>query len=91
VQRTSEDAQPVSDRVFKDMLERAANNANYYTGLMYDFLCANSSLFPEYNNNVFPQRAPLMLRKGSNAFIFSQGNTTTSRTYYGDRRISQIP
>lgn len=91
VQRTSEDAQPVSDRVFKDMLERASNNANYYTGLMVDFICSNTSLFPEYNNNVFPQRAPIQIKKASSSFIFSHGNTATSRDNYGEIRINQIP
>lgn len=91
VQRTSEDAQPVSDRVFKDMIDRASNNAQHYTGLLVDFLCANSSLFAEYNNNVFPQRAPLQIQKGGNNYIFSHGNTATSRGNYGEVRINQIP
>jgi hypothetical protein len=91
VQRTSEDAQPVSDRIFKDMIDRASSNATHYTALMVDFLCANSNLFPEYLNNTFPQRAPLHVTKSSSAFIFSSGNTQTSRNFYGDIRISQIP
>ena len=91
VQRTSEDAQPVTDRVFKDMVDRAIKNAEHYTGLLVDFLCANSSLFPEYLNNTFPQRAPLQVKKPSSEVIFSKGNTATSRTNYGDIRLSQLP
>lgn len=91
VQRTSEDAQPVSDRVFKDMLERAASNAQHYTGLMTDYICANSNLFPEYSNNVWPQRSPLLFKKAGGSIIFSSGNTATSRTNYGDIRLSQLP
>jgi hypothetical protein len=91
VQRTSEDAAPVSDRVFKDMLERAVNNAEHYTGLLVDFLCAYSNLFPEYNNNVFPQRCPIQIKKANSAYIFSCGNTVLSNTNYGNVRINQIP
>lgn len=91
VQRTSEDAQPVSDRVFKDMVDRSLKNAEYYTGLMVDFICANSSLFPEYNNNVWPDRAPLQIKKSSTSIVFSQGNTATSRNNYGEIRLSQLP
>lgn len=91
VQRTSEDAQPVPDRVFKDMVDRAANNAEHYTGLLVDYLCMNSNLFPEYSNNVFPQRAPIQIKKANSEYIFSCGNTATSRTNYGEIRLSQIP
>lgn len=90
VQRTSEDSSPVTDTVFKDMLNRARANAEYYTALMVDYLCANSSLFPEYSNNVYPQRPPLQMRKGSGSYIFSRGNTATSHDVY-DYRLSQLP
>jgi len=90
VQRTSEDSQPVPDVVFKDQLNKWQQNAEHYTSLMVDYLCANSALFPEYSNNVWPQRCPIGIQKGSNTYIFSSGNTASSRTY-GDRRISQIP
>jgi hypothetical protein len=90
VQRTSEDSSPVSDVVFKDMLNRARANAEYYTALMVDYLCANSSEFPEYSDNVYPQRPPLQMRKGSGSYIFSRGNTATSHDVY-DYRLSQLP
>jgi hypothetical protein len=90
VQRTSEDSSPVSDTVFKDMLNRARANAEYYTALMVEYLCANSSLFPEYSNNVSPQRAPLQMRQSSNTYIFSRGNTATNQESF-DYRLSQLP
>jgi hypothetical protein len=90
VQRTSEDSSPVSDVIFKDMMTRARTNAEYYTTLMVEYLCANSSLFPEYTNNTWPQRPPLQMRKSSNSYIFSSGNTATSHDVR-DYRISQIP
>lgn len=90
VQRQSEDTVAVSDVVMKDMLLRAQNNANFYLGCMVDWLCANSGSIPEYGNNVWPQRSPLAIKKSSFTYIFSSGNTATSKTIY-DKRISQIP
>ena len=75
VQRTSEDSSPISDTVMKDAIERAKSNAEYYTGLMVDYLCANSSLFPEYSNNVWPQRSPIGVKKSSSNYLFSSGNS----------------
>ena len=75
VQRTSEDASPISDTVMKDAIERAKSNAEYYTGLLVDYLCANSDLFPEYSNNVWPQRSPIGVKKSSSNYLFSSGNT----------------
>jgi hypothetical protein len=91
VQRTSEDSTPVGDVIFKDQLARWQQNAEYYTSLMVDWLCANSSLLPEYSNNQWPQRAPLGWRKGSASYIFSSGNTASSRTGPRYNSINQIP
>jgi hypothetical protein len=91
VQRTSEDSQPVSDVVFKDSLARWQQNAEHYTSLMVDWLCANSSSLPEYSSNTWPQRAPIQIQKGSQSYLFSSGNTASSRTGSGQIRINQIP
>jgi hypothetical protein len=91
VQRTSEDSQPVSDVVFKDSLARWQQNAEHYTALMVDWLCANSSSLPEYSNNTWPQRAPIQIQKGSQSYLFSSGNTVSSRMNGGNFRINQIP
>ena len=88
VQRTSEDAQPVPDSVFKSMMDKAKVNAEYYAGLLSDYLCANSALFPEYNSNQWPERAPLSLKQGRSAVLFSRGGGGMD---YGDKRLSQIP
>ena len=91
VQRTSEDVQTISDTVFKDMMNRAKDNAEYYTGLLNDYLCANSNLFPEYNDNVWPQRCPISIKKPSSNYIFSDGNTALSRRSSDRIRYNQIP
>ena len=91
VQRTSEDSQPVGDTIFKDQLARWQQNAEHYTSLMVDWLCANSSLLPEYSNNQWPQRPPITIQKSSASYIFSSGNSASSRTGYRYRSINQIP
>lgn len=78
VQRTSEDATPISDTVMKDAIDRAKSNAETYTKRLVDYLCANASLFPEYSDNVWPQRSPIGATKSSSNFIFSSGNSATN-------------
>jgi hypothetical protein len=73
VQRTSEDSTPMSDTVMKDMILRARSNAEYYTGLLFDYLCASSSDFPEYSSNTWPQRPPLQKRQPF-GYEFSSNN-----------------
>ena len=91
VQRTSEDSSPVGDTIFKDQLARWQQNAEHYTSLMVDWLCANSSLLPEYSNNQWPQRPPITIQKSSASYIFSSGNTASSRSGFRYRSINQIP
>jgi hypothetical protein len=90
VQRSPEDSQGVDDAVLKEFMDRAQVNADFYRGLLTDYLCANSSLFPEFSTNVFPDRYPITPASPSSAYVISSGNTYTSRSY-GTRRIDQIP
>jgi hypothetical protein len=91
VQRVSEDTQPASDSVMKQMMDRAKQNAEYYQGLLIDYLCANSNLFPEYSNNTYPERNPIGIRKGDSNYIFSHGGHPANERYYGERRLDQLP
>jgi len=81
VQRVSEDTQPVDSTIIEQMRKKNQSNAEYYTGRLRDYLCHNSSLFPEYSSNTSPERAPIgkldMISWG-----FSHGNTQMSRTSY---------
>lgn len=90
VQRISEDAQPISDRVMKDMLDRFKRNAEHYTTLMVEYLCANSTLFPEYSSNTWPERSPKTDVTGMSNYTVSGGNTSMSFTGYF-KRLSQLP
>jgi hypothetical protein len=92
VQRTSEDATPISDTVMKDAIDRAKSNAETYTKRLVDYLCANSQLFPEYSNNVWPQRSPIGSTKSSSNFIFSNGNSATNtRGTQNGNLLSKLP
>jgi hypothetical protein len=90
VQRVSEDTQPASDAVMKAMMDRARQNAEYYTGLLIDYLCAKSNLFPEYSDNTFPERNPIGIRKGDAHYIFSRGGHPAN-VRIGERRLDQLP
>lgn len=59
IQRQSEDAVPVSNRVMQDMMYRMRHNAETHTNRLQDYLCGNSADFVEYGNNVYPQVGPI--------------------------------
>jgi hypothetical protein len=88
-QRSSEDGTGMSDATMKDFIVRYRTNAEYYTGLLFDYLCANSNLFPEYSANTWPQRSPLQRRQPF-GYDFSRGLPVNPPQYYG-RRIDFIP
>ena len=49
--RVSEDSQPITKGDLNRELDLARQNAQFYTDRMIDYLCENSSLFPEYSSN----------------------------------------
>jgi len=92
VQRQSEDAVPISDSVMKDMIERFKQNAIHYTRRMVDYLCHNSTLFPEYTSNQFPDTYPARDVAGILNYGISNGHTAMSNTYnWPIKRLSQLP
>ena len=92
VQRQSEDTVPISDVVMKDMIDRARQNAEHYSTLLVDYLCANSDLFPEYSESTWPQRSPRVDVTNSLNYQFSTGNTATSfNPAYSTNIINRIP
>lgn len=92
VQRSAEESDSIDDGILKEFMDRSQANADFYRGLLTDYLCANSSLFPEYSNNQFPDRNPLNSSNKFSSYMISGGNTYTSRSSrWGDRNIDQIP
>jgi len=62
---------------------QARDNAEHYTQALVRYLCANSTLFPQYSNNVYPQRCPIT----SN---FKQLGMTVSRGHGGVTRDTRF-
>lgn len=85
VQRTSEDTQPISDEVSKDMINKLQGNARYYTQRLVEYLCANSSLFPEYSSNQYPERCPRTDVYGQFNYGISKGNSSMNVGGYKNR------
>lgn len=83
VQRTSDDTISAS-RNDKEMLQaQARDNAEHYTQALVRYLCANTILFPQYSDNVYPQRTPIVsnfnqlgmtVTKGHNRAKFGRDN-----------------
>jgi len=48
---TSENAETVSKVEVDFLVQKARNTAEYYTQRFLDYICNNSGLFPEYNQN----------------------------------------
>ena len=48
---TSENAETVSKVEVDFLVQKARNTAEYYTNRFLDYICENSGLFPEYNQN----------------------------------------
>lgn len=48
---SSEQSEPASERDVDRLIDTAKNNAAFYRERMIDYLCHNSSSYPEYNTN----------------------------------------
>ena len=91
VQRTSDDAQPVTDVVMKDTIDRAKANAQQYTQRLVEYLCANREQYPEYSTNTWPRRSPRTDVLNSMNYIISSGNTATSYNPYPHYVLNKLP
>jgi len=49
--RTAENTSPISSDDLNREVERARENAQFYTQRLVSYLCNNSNLFPEYSSN----------------------------------------
>ena len=49
--KTSENGTPMSTEESQHLREEVSNTAQYYTERMIEYICNNTSLFPEYNTN----------------------------------------
>ena len=59
VTRQSENTPAISPGELSALRDMARENANYYTQMLVDYLCANSGSYPEYSTNTSPEKTPL--------------------------------
>lgn len=71
-QYRADDFDPISDDVMKDEIHRAKQNAEFYTQLMIEYLCDNSSSFPEYESALTDKRSPRRSPYVGTSFLFSR-------------------
>lgn len=84
VQRTSDDTTPATNADKARLMEQARDNGEMYRQKLVDYLCANSSLFPQFSDNVFPDNSPIHKN-------YSQAGMTVTRGHSrGDYRRDPI-
>lgn len=57
--RTQENTAAISPSDLKREVERARDNAKFYTRRMYEYLCNNTTLFPEYTTSDAGEMCPI--------------------------------
>jgi len=78
--RTSEDTQTIGANELNSLIDKCRDNAQLYTQKMVDYLCYNSSLFPEYSTNTNNDKSPSTDVYGKTGTVsFSAGNSRYSR------------
>jgi hypothetical protein len=73
VSRQSEDTTPVTKGELDSLVDKARDNATFYTQRLVDYLCDNNSLFPEYTSNTSPDISPLKKVNRQSSVMFSDG------------------
>lgn len=74
VVRISEDTQPITETMLQQYREQAKIKAEYYTERLNNFLCANSTTYPEYSECVFPDIPAHHKAYNKDVFRVSGGN-----------------
>jgi hypothetical protein len=73
VVRMAENTTPISPDDLHREVERARQNAQFYTERLVSYLCQNSSLYPEYNSNTGSDMSPLRETYNQNGMTYSLG------------------
>jgi hypothetical protein len=72
VTRQSENTTAITQSELSSLRDMARENANYYTQMLVDYLCANSGSFPEYSTNTSPEKTPLRVVNRQSQIMFSR-------------------
>jgi hypothetical protein len=72
VTRQSENTTAITQSELSALRDMGRENANYYTQMLVDYLCANSSDYPEYSTNTSPEKTPLRVVNRQSQIMFSR-------------------
>jgi hypothetical protein len=71
--RMAENTTPISPADLHREVERARQNAQFYTERLVSYLCQNSSLYPEYSTNSGSDMRPIIETYNQNGMTYSFG------------------
>ena len=72
--RTAENTASISESDLHREIENARQNAQFYTTRMVEYLCSNSTDFPEYTSNTSPDMFPEIATYYQNGMTVSLGH-----------------
>jgi hypothetical protein len=78
VTRQSENTTAITKGEMDSLVEKARENAQWYTQRLVDYLCDNSTSYPEYTSNNFPDIHPLRKVNRQSTVAFSEGRNYDS-------------
>tara|TARA_R110002074_G_scaffold87830_3_gene193883 strand:+ start:5971 stop:6543 length:573 start_codon:yes stop_codon:yes gene_type:complete len=79
--RSADNTTAISQEDLHREIERARQNAQFYTSRMIAYLCNNSSLFPEYNSNSSEDMSPETTVYYQNGMTVSLGSNLKNPKY----------
>lgn len=82
VTRQSENTTAISQSDLSSLRDMARDNAEYYTQILVDYLCANSSSYPEYSTNTSPDKTPIRVVNRQSQIAISRGSYDSSNPWY---------
>lgn len=82
VTRQSENTTAISQSDLSSLRDMARENAQYYTQRLVDYLCANSSSYPEYTNNTSPEITPIRVVNRQSQIAISKGGYDSNNPWY---------
>jgi len=82
--RSADNTAQISQDDLHREIERARQNAQFYTSRMIAYLCANASTFPEYSSNTYPDMYP-------ERSVYYQNGLSVSTGADGNLRYNRMP
>tara|TARA_R110000744_G_scaffold96187_1_gene185871 strand:- start:1238 stop:1816 length:579 start_codon:yes stop_codon:yes gene_type:complete len=80
--RSAENTAPISPDDLHREVERARQNAQFYTERLVSYLCQNSGLYPEYSSNSGSEMSPKTDTYNQNGMTFSTGSAPDLLKYF---------